>query len=138
MIWIVSPWIEPGHVVAAGHALGPLVEVVVGVGHHHRRAGRAGAHVHLAQLGLVHAQHPQRIRLAEILLVDERQVADVLRKLDVGGLDPRLVHLRPVEVVALVGPLYHGFQLIQLQRGKFVPRHSLSLLIPEPAHVLVS
>ena len=75
--------LEARHREAPRHALGPLVEVVLRVGHDDRRARRAGGHVELEEILTIHAIHLQRIGLSEIVLGQERKLLKVVQRLHV-------------------------------------------------------
>ena len=119
------------HREAARHALRPLVQVVLGVRHDDRRAGGAGGHVELEKITPVDAVHLERIRLAEILLGEERKLGEVVKRLQVLGVrEAALLQALAVEFV-LPYAAETLLQAFELHLRVFVAAHRLSRAIPE-------
>ena len=122
--------LHPGHRVAARHALGPLQELVLRVRHDDGGAGRAGGHVEFHQVLAINAVHLQRIRLAEVLLREERQLLQVVERLHVlRRTDPALLQAYAVEVV-LPHALQRLLQALQLDLRVLVTTQRFRSSIP--------
>ena len=128
--------LEAGHREAAGHAVGPLVQVVLRVGHDDGRARGAGRLVELQELLARHRAHLERVGVAEVVLREERDALQVVERLHV---------LRAAEAAALqqlAAPFAHPYaaerllQPLQLDVRVLVAAHRLGFTVPEFHHSL--
>ncbi len=76
----------------ARHQVGPGVDVALRVAHHRRLAGGARAGVHAHDLLARHREHAERVVVAQVLLVRERELGQVGERLAV-----RRVHAVRIE-----------------------------------------
>ena len=120
-----SPGPAAGRADAAGHHVGPHVDVVGGVADDGRLARRAAGGVHPHHLLARHREHPERVVGAQVGLGGERQPREVGQLAEVVGVHagrvPGLAVVRDVRV----GVLDRRPQPLGLQRPELVERGGL-------------
>ena len=107
---------------AAGHAVGPGVDVVAGVADYRRLAGGAAGRMDASALGPRHGKHAKRVAVAQILFGRERELRQVLQRVAIVRMDPGLIELGAVDRRMGVGMAQRGLQAFELQCAQFVLR----------------
>ena len=88
-------------------AFRPYLYVMMRVPDDRLLSGGAGGRVYALELGRRHGEHTIRVVVAEILLICERELLQVVHREDVLRLHTRLVHALSVHRDVLVGVI-HG------------------------------
>jgi len=113
---------DAGGAEAAGHELGPVGQVLLGVADHRGPARGARAGVDPGHLALRHREHPERVLLAQVVFGGEGEVAQVLEFTQVVGMDAGLVELALVQGDPVVGVLDRVLQAAELEGFELVAR----------------
>jgi hypothetical protein len=115
----------------ARHDVGPGVDVALRVSDDRRLAGRTARAVDAHDLLARHREHPERVRVAQVLLARERELREVLEGAAVVRVDTVRVERLAVERDVVVRVPQRPPQPLQLQRGELVARRGLDR---GPAH----
>ena len=114
--------LDPGAGERTRHHVGPAIEVGPAVADHRRLSGRARRSVHAQQLLARHREHAERVIVAQVRLLGEREARDVGEGLEMRRLHPGGVELLAEMRHAVVGPLQRPMQPVLLQRRKLGAR----------------
>ena len=122
--------LKPRHRIAARHALGPLVQIVLGVRHDDGRTGRAGGLMELHKFPAIDAVHFKRIGIAEIVLGEKRKFRKIVQRFDIFRRRYAL-YGEPLAVKVVAPDSAKGFlKPLQLQSGQFIAGQRFSSSVP--------
>jgi hypothetical protein len=114
----------------AGHAVGPDLQVVVGVPQNLLLARGAGGRLDAHDAVHGHGEQAEGIVVGELGLVCEGQLRDILDGFDVAGLDAGFLIFFMIMGNVFIHVGDNPGKLFSLQLGQFVPRHGLVRFIP--------
>ncbi len=114
----------------AGHALGPLIQVLGRVRAGDRLAGRTGRGVHPHHLRKRHGAQAEGVVVPQVVFDRKRQFGDILEGFDILGRYTGFVQLPAVKGDARISPLDGLLQLAQLELLKLGDRHGFEFFIP--------
>ena len=117
-----------------GEGLGPVVQVVLGVSHEGGLPGGSRGHVVPDDLVVRDGEHLRRVVVAQVLLVHERELGDVLQAGDVVGMDLVLDHPVVVELVEGVEVVDELLELTVLEGFELLLGHAFDLRVPVHGH----
>ncbi len=122
---------RPSCCVDPRHGLRPDFHVMVSIPSHRHLAGGAAGGVDLPELAHRHGEHAKGVVVAQILLVGERQLGDVLQRLNVVGRHAcfGVVFLVERHLLHAIGDCF--LESLQLQLLQLRTRHGLSLCVPD-------
>jgi hypothetical protein len=117
---------------AARHHFRPDLHVVRGIAGDDGLAGGAGGAMDADDVPLGSGQQPEGILVPQVRLLGKWQIADIVYRFDVAGLNPDGVPARPVEGDVLVHALHGAAEPLPLELGTLVAAHTLIFLIVDP------
>ena len=117
------------HVQAAGHEVGPDIQIILGVGDSHGRARGAARAVQAHQLVAGNDDQSERILGAEIVLRSHGDLLDVIEGFDAVRSDAGLVKALPVELAPFVHAGHHVLQARELRRLNLIPAPEFFLIV---------
>ena len=119
---------DGGH--GAGEGLGPVVQVVLGVSDQRGLPGGTGGDVVPHDLVLRNGEELVRVVVAQVLLVHERELADVRQTGDVVRVDLVLDHAVVVELVEGIEVVDQLFELAVLELLELLHGHAFDSGVP--------
>ena len=123
------------HVDAAGEAVAPVLEVVLGMAHHRRLAGGARGRVDARHIVLADGEQTERVGVAHILLDDERELDEIVERLEIVGSDARLGERLTVELHVVVGMADGLLHALELQLTQLLDGHRLDFRLVVHGHL---
>ena len=112
---MMSPRCSPQQANGPDHHVLPDVDVLGGVGHHDGLAGRAAGCVQPNDFRHLAGEQTERVSVPQVGLLHERQLLDVLQRLDRRGSEAAIFHPLAKQPHPVVGPRDHHLQPSQLK-----------------------